>query len=121
MVSKADRPRRWLISSEQTPLERVVRGLAPDQAVNRARVALELTGMAHVASKAPYHLSAGEKRRVALAGVLAMSPEILVPRNAWEDKSAYDAAAKKLAAVFRENFKAYESGVTSEIKSAGPA
>jgi phosphoenolpyruvate carboxykinase (ATP) len=49
-----------------------------------------------------------------------VSPEILVPRNAWEDKSAYDAAAKKLAVVFRDNFKAYESGVSSEIKSAGP-
>jgi cobalt/nickel transport system ATP-binding protein len=28
--------------------------------------------------KAPYHLSAGEKKRVAIAGVLAMEPEILV-------------------------------------------
>jgi cobalt/nickel transport system ATP-binding protein len=34
--------------------------------------------MEHVLNKAPYHLSAGEKRRVALAGVLAMQPEILV-------------------------------------------
>jgi len=31
-----------------------------------------------VIAKAPYHLSAGEKKRVALAGVLAMDPEILV-------------------------------------------
>lgn len=31
-----------------------------------------------MAGKAPYHLSAGQKRRVALAGVLAMAPEILV-------------------------------------------
>lgn len=53
-------------------------GLAPAEAVERARLALEQTGMGHVAGKAPYHLSAGEKRRVALAGVLAMSPEILV-------------------------------------------
>jgi cobalt/nickel transport system ATP-binding protein len=30
------------------------------------------------AAKAPYHLSAGEKRRVALAGILVMEPEILV-------------------------------------------
>lgn len=28
--------------------------------------------------RAPYHLSAGEKRRAALAGVLAMKPELLV-------------------------------------------
>jgi cobalt/nickel transport system ATP-binding protein len=34
--------------------------------------------MTHAAEKAPYHLSAGEKRRVAIAGVLAMDPEILI-------------------------------------------
>ena len=34
--------------------------------------------MEHALDKAPYHLSAGEKKRVALAGVLAMNPEILV-------------------------------------------
>jgi cobalt/nickel transport system ATP-binding protein len=31
-----------------------------------------------VADRGPHHLSGGEKRRVALAGVLAMEPEILV-------------------------------------------
>jgi cobalt/nickel transport system ATP-binding protein len=34
--------------------------------------------MARAERKAPYHLSAGEKKRVALAGVLAMAPEILI-------------------------------------------
>jgi cobalt/nickel transport system ATP-binding protein len=34
--------------------------------------------MAHALERAPYHLSAGEKKRVAIAGVLAMDPEILV-------------------------------------------
>src|SRR5579864_5845189 len=34
--------------------------------------------MAHASAKAPYHLSAGEKKRVAIAGILAMEPEILV-------------------------------------------
>jgi cobalt/nickel transport system ATP-binding protein len=43
-----------------------------------ARNALTSVGMAEHARKAPYHLSAGEKRRVAIAGVLAMSPRILV-------------------------------------------
>ena len=40
--------------------------------------ALERVGMSAAANKAPYHLSAGEKKRVAIAGILAMDPEILV-------------------------------------------
>ncbi len=53
-------------------------GLGPQQAAERARKMLEQVGMASVIHKAPYHLSAGEKRRVAIAGVLAMQPEVLV-------------------------------------------
>jgi phosphoenolpyruvate carboxykinase (ATP) len=48
-------------------------------------------------------------------------PQILVPRETWGDTGAYDAGAAKLAALFRENFKAYESGVSVEVKSAEPA
>lgn len=51
------------------------------------------------------------------AGVPA---NILSPRDTWADKNAYDATAKKLAGLFRENFKAYESGVNSEVRAAGP-
>ena len=53
-------------------------GWLPDQAVQKAKSVLEQVGMDHALGKAPYHLSAGEKKRVALAGVLAMDPEILV-------------------------------------------
>ena len=53
-------------------------GLSSEQAIARAKTALVQAGLEHVLAKAPYHLSAGEKRRVALAGVLAMQPEILV-------------------------------------------
>jgi phosphoenolpyruvate carboxykinase (ATP) len=45
---------------------------------------------------------------------------ILVPRRAWPEAAAYDAAARKLASLFRENFRTYESGVNAEIKAAGP-
>jgi cobalt/nickel transport system ATP-binding protein len=53
-------------------------GLPAPEAVERARAALARAGMEHALGKAPYHLSAGEKKRVAIAGVLAMQPEILV-------------------------------------------
>jgi energy-coupling factor transporter ATP-binding protein EcfA2 len=53
-------------------------GLSPEQAAERAKATLAQVGMSSAVNKAPYHLSAGEKRRVAIAGVLAMQPEILV-------------------------------------------
>jgi cobalt/nickel transport system ATP-binding protein len=53
-------------------------GYAAEEAVKRALAALERVGMTSASGKAPYHLSAGEKKRVAIAGVLAMEPEILV-------------------------------------------
>ena len=53
-------------------------GIEREQSLKAARTALEQVGVADAAHKAPYHLSAGEKRRVALAGVLVMNPEILV-------------------------------------------
>lgn len=53
-------------------------GVAPQEALHRAREALMQVGLQGSEQKAPYRLSEGEKRRVALAGVLAMEPEILV-------------------------------------------
>jgi cobalt/nickel transport system ATP-binding protein len=53
-------------------------GLDRDQAVRRAAAALETVGMEGAEGRAPYHLSAGEKKRVAIAGILATDAEILV-------------------------------------------
>lgn len=53
-------------------------GLTSTEAIEKARIALRSVGMEHALIKAPYHLSAGEKRRVALAGVLVMNPAVLV-------------------------------------------
>jgi phosphoenolpyruvate carboxykinase (ATP) len=46
--------------------------------------------------------------------------EILWPRDAWKDSDVYDAAAKKLAGLFVENFKKYEAGVNPEVRTASP-
>ena len=53
-------------------------GFPPAEAQARAREALHSVGAEHLAAKAPYHLSMGEKRRCALATVLSMGPDILV-------------------------------------------
>lgn len=53
-------------------------GLSPQDARERARAALEEVGLAGLEGKSPWHLSGGEKKRVAIATVLALSPDILV-------------------------------------------
>ncbi len=53
-------------------------GLAGDEVLSRVRETLELLGAWHLAGRSPFALSGGERRRVAIAGVLAMSPEVLV-------------------------------------------
>lgn len=53
-------------------------GLTPEKANKLAQIALEQVGMSAVPGRAPHHLSAGEKKRIALAGILALEPEILV-------------------------------------------
>ena len=46
--------------------------------------------------------------------------EMLSPRNTWADKAAYDARAKTVAQLFRDNFKKYESQASVEVRGAGP-
>jgi phosphoenolpyruvate carboxykinase (ATP) len=46
--------------------------------------------------------------------------EVLQPRMTWSDGEAYDAAAAKLAEMFRENFRKYAEGCSQEVRGAGP-
>lgn len=55
-----------------------VNGAEPEEAIRRAKIALERLGITTGLDRSPHHLSAGEKKRVAIAGVVACDPEILV-------------------------------------------
>jgi len=53
-------------------------GLPPGEVEARVARALETVGAAHLKDRPPYRLSGGEKRAVAIATVLSMSPDVLV-------------------------------------------
>jgi cobalt/nickel transport system ATP-binding protein len=53
-------------------------GLPAEDVSERVQNALETVGVFHLKDRPSYRLSAGQKRRVAIASVLSMSPDILV-------------------------------------------
>ena len=53
-------------------------GLSMEEVQDRVTEALERVGMSGFEKTAPHHLSGGQKKRVAIAGILAMKPEIMV-------------------------------------------
>jgi cobalt/nickel transport system ATP-binding protein len=53
-------------------------GLDEETIHHRVHEALKITGIEDLAQRVPHHLSGGEKKRVAIAGVIAMEPEVLV-------------------------------------------
>lgn len=65
-------------------------GLSKQEVQTRCADVMQLLGITHLADRAPYHLSGGEKKKTALASVLAMNPEVLVldePMNGLDRKS----------------------------------
>ena len=53
-------------------------------------------------------------------GLAGVPTEVLDPRGTWKDGAAYDAQAAKLAAMFKENFRAFAAEVPEGVVNAGP-
>ena len=53
-------------------------GLGPAEVEKRTEDTLHILGLEHLRKRPPYHLSGGEKKKVALASVLAVGPEVLL-------------------------------------------
>lgn len=65
-------------------------GLPADELERRVRDAMELFQVADLVDASPYQLSGGQKKRVALAAVVSMNPDILVldePTNGLDEDS----------------------------------
>lgn len=81
-------------------------GLSEEESVIRAKEALKLVGIDEdLYNRSPFELSGGQKRRVAIAGIIALEPKILVldePTAGLDPKGA-----KEMMALFRQ---IYEKG-----------
>nr|WP_240966556.1 energy-coupling factor ABC transporter ATP-binding protein [Nodosilinea sp. P-1105] len=53
-------------------------GFSPEEVAVRVAEAAEMAGVTHLLDRLPHHLSGGEKQMVAIAGLLAMTPKILL-------------------------------------------
>ena len=82
------------------------------RAMVRAALAGELDGVEMV--EAPFF---GLQVPTRVPGVPA---EVLLPRETWQDRAAYDARAAELAEAFRKNFEQFADRVPEAVRDAGP-
>ncbi|MDH7593572.1 MAG: ATP-binding cassette domain-containing protein [Methanomicrobiales archaeon] len=97
-------------------------GLDERTVAHRVNEALRLLGIEELRSRVPHHLSGGEKKRVAIAGILAMEPEVLVldEPNAGLDPRSMRDLAEFIRSLTREYgmtviFSTHDLSLVSEL------
>lgn len=70
----------------------IKKGLSEEEAKNKAIQVMEMLNILYLKDKSPFSLSGGEKRKVAIAGILVMEPEVLIFD---EPDAGLDTKAKK--------------------------
>jgi cobalt/nickel transport system ATP-binding protein len=90
-------------------------GLKGSELKQRVTDALEAVGEAGLADRAPHHLSGGERRRVSIATVLAMDPQILVLD---EPTSNLDPAGRRELVALLGGMEATQVVVTHDLPFA---
>jgi cobalt/nickel transport system ATP-binding protein len=90
-------------------------GLPPEEVEERVQQALATVGAAHLTSRPPYRLSAGEKRSVAIASVLSMDPSILVMD---EPSSHLDPRARRQLIELLKSFRHTKIIATHDLDMA---
>jgi len=79
-------------------------GLSPEDVDTRVKEALNLVGIGEdMYQKSPFELSGGQKRRVAIAGVIAMKPDVLIldEPTAGLDPAGREAILSRIAAMHK--------------------
>lgn len=79
-------------------------GLSYDEVEKRVEDALKMVGMENYENKTPHHLSGGQQKRIAIAGIIAMKPEIMIldEPTAGLDPKGRDEILDLLAAMHKE-------------------
>ncbi|MCT0252704.1 MULTISPECIES: energy-coupling factor ABC transporter ATP-binding protein [unclassified Synechocystis] len=77
-------------------------GLSPAEVTERVNQAVRATGIAGLLDRLPQHLSGGEKQMVAIAGLLAMAPKILL---CDEPTASLDIKARRQLINFLRQFR----------------
>ena len=83
-------------------------GLDEEEVSERVAGSLAALGVSHLVGRSPHNLSGGEKRRVAVAGVLAMNPEVLILD---EPTAALDPATRETMLALIQNLRSAGTSV----------